>query len=232
MKKMFIGLAVGTIAMGSLGLATSATAYNQEAFGYSASHFLKPSQLPAEFKAKKGIQVSITEPSFKPFVCSTQGENGTEIDMATPLRTASGNYNIRNKNLELFINVSEFKTNVAAEKAFEKLSKDIKKCEGSTTGSWTDEDGTVYPYENSVTTGKIPAVTVVGVQSVFVNQNSNNAAAGGQPAYLSDSFNIYTLVNNVVISSQSSTGSALNLTAKQKKAMTQIANAMVTAWVD
>jgi len=231
MKKIFITLTAGFLAAGSLGFAAPATAYNQEAFAYSASHFLKTSQLPAEFKAKKGIQVSIGEPAFKPFVCSTPGNDGTEINMNTPMRNSNGSYNLRSKSLGLFINVNEYKSNVAAEKAFEKLTKDIKKCDGLTTGSWTDDDGTVYPYANSVTSGNIPAVTVVGVQSIFINQNSENAAAGNQPAYLNDSFNIFTLVNNVIISTQSTTGSALNLTPKQKKAMEKIANSMVTAWV-
>jgi len=75
-------------------------------------------------------------------------------------------------------------------------------------------------------------VTVTGVQSIFTNENSNNAASGDLPAYLNDSMSIFTLVNEVIITTTGSTGSALNFTAKQKKALIQVANDMVTTWVE
>ncbi len=130
------------------------------------------------------------------------------------------------------ISVNEYQTNVAAEKAFTKLSKDIKKCDGDYSGSWTSEDDMVFPYRNVVTSGKIPAVTVTGVESIFTNQNSENAAVGDQPAFLNDTLSIFTLLNDAIIMTQTSTNGALNLTAPQKKALEQVANSMVTEWVN
>ena len=74
-------------------------------------------------------------------------------------------------------------------------------------------------------------MTVTGVESIFTNQNSDNAAVGDQPAYLNDTLSIFTLLNDAIIKTQASTDSALNLTAPQKKALEQVANSMVTEWV-
>jgi hypothetical protein len=166
------------------------------------------------------------------FVCTSAVENGPEVELSKSIRNSFGFYEPRKDDLRLSITVNEYRTNVAAEKAFAKLTKDIKKCDGDYSGSWTSEDDMVFPYRNVVTSGKIPGVTVTGVESVFTNQNSDNAAVGDQPQYLSDTLSIFTLLNDAIIMTQASTGSALNLTAPQKKALEQVANRMVTEWVN
>jgi len=50
-------------------------------------------------------------------------------------------------------------------------------------------------------------------KAFFTNQNSENAAVGDQPAYLNDTLSIFTLLNDAIIMTQASTGSALDLTA-------------------
>ena len=240
MKKVFTGVVSSALVLGSLGLAANAAqAYDREAFARAASHYVSPKQLPKAFAARPGITVQIQElgrvgDSGKrgAFVCTSAVPNGPDVQMATSIRNSYAFYDLVKDNLGLMISVNEYRSNVAAEKAFAKLTKDIKKCDGDYTGSWTNDDGTVFPYQNIVTSGKIPAVTVTGVASIFTNQNSNNAAVGDQPAFLNDSLNIYTLVNDAIIMTQGSTGSALNLTGSQKKALEQVANQMVTEWVN
>jgi hypothetical protein len=90
----------------------------------------------------------------------------------------------------------------------------------------------VFPYRNIVTSGTIPGVTVTGVESIFTNRNSDNAAVGDQPACLNDTLSIFTLLNDAIIQTQGSTDSSSNLTAPQKKALEQVANQMVTEWVN
>jgi hypothetical protein len=229
-----VGVALsGLVVASSMTMAVApAQAYDREAAGYAASHFLSVSQLPKEFAAKKAMNISVTTPALKQYVCD-YGPLGNKIVWAgKPDLSTNAFYNPKGKGLSLDINVGQYKSNVAAEKAFSQLSKDIKKCDGTFTGSWSDENDNPVPYENVITSGKIPAVTVTGVQSIFTNENSNNAASGDLPAYLNDSMSIFTLVNDVIITTTGSTGSALNFTAKQKKALIQVANDMVTTWVD
>ncbi len=233
MKKIMTGLAGGALVLGSLGLApTAAQAYDREAFANAASSYVSPKQLPKIFAAKPGIGVQVQDSGKSgSYVCTSASTNGFDVQMSRSLRNSYAFYDVVEKDLNLLISVNEFTSNVAAEKAFAKLTKDIKKCDGDYSGSWTSDDGTVFPFQNIVTSGKIPAVTVTGVGSIFTNRNSNNAAVGDQPAYLSDSLNIFTLLNDAIIMTQGSTGSASNLTGPQKKALEQVANQMVTAWV-
>lgn len=233
MKKVFTGVVSGALVLGSLGLAsTAAQAYDREAFANAASSYVSPKQLPKIFAAKPFMSVQVQNSKNGSFVCTSASSTGANVQMTSSLRNSSAFYDIIERDLNLFISVNEFTSNVAAEKAFAKLTKDLKKCDGDYSGSWTSDDGTVFPFQNTVTSGKIPAVTVAGVESIFTNQNSNNAAVGDQPAYLNDSLSIYTLLNDAIILTQGSTESALNLTAPQKKALEQVANQMVTEWVN
>jgi hypothetical protein len=234
MKSIFTGLVGAALVIGSLGAAsTAAQAYDREAFAFAASHFLSPKDLPKAFAAKPAMSVQVMDSGRNgSYVCTSPTPNGPDVKMSRTLRSAFASYDVVRRDLNLFISVNEFKNNVAAEEAFAKLTKDIKKCEGNYTGSWTSDDGTVYPYQNIVTTGKIPAVTVAGVASIFVNQNSSNAAVGDSPVYLNDALNIYTLVNDAIINTQGLNSRAVNVTAAQKKSLEKVAFDMVTTWVD
>ncbi len=236
MKKMHkeVGVALsGLVIVGSMAMAmVPAQAYDREAAGYAASHFLDVSQLPKEFASAKTIDIGVTMPSTKQFVCDYGTTGNKEVRAGKPELNATAFYERKGRSLSLGVDVWQYKSNEAAEKTFRQLTKNIKKCDGTFSGSWPDENGNPVPYENLITSGNIPAVTVTGVQSVFTNQNSDNAASGDVPSYLSDSMSIFTLVNDVIITTTGSTWSALNLTAKQKAALIQVANDMVTTWVD
>lgn len=235
MKRIFTGLVGAALVIGSLGAAsTAAQAYDREAFAFAASHFLSPKDLPKAFAAKPAISVTVMDSGKSdPFICTSPTPNGPDVNMSRSLRFASVSYDVLRRDLGLAISVTEFTSNVAAEEAFAKLTKDIKKCEGNYTDSHTD-DGTVYPFQNIVTTGKIPAVTVTGVASIFINQNSNTfyASDTDRPAFLDDYMSIFTLLNDAIIMTRGINSSASNLTAPQKKALEQVANQMVTEWVN
>ena len=234
MKKIFIGVLSGALVLGTSGLAaTAAQAYDREAFAHAASHYVSPKQLPKLFASKPRMNVQVGDSgNISAFVCTSGVVNGPEVNLAKSIRNSFGFYEPLKSELRLAITVNEYRTNVAAEKAFAKLTKDIKKCDGDYSGSWTSEGDMVFPYRNVVTSGTIPGVTVTGVESIFTNQNSENAAVGDQPAFLNDTLSIFTLLNDAIIKTQASTDSALNLTAPQKKALEQVANQMVTEWVN
>jgi hypothetical protein len=231
MKKISAGIAVGALVLGSMGVATSvAQAYDKAGYGFAASHFLNAKDLPKEFASKPGASVAIGDSrSQGSFLCSNP-QLMTSFNLARSVLNANVSYTELNKNVNLFINVNQYRSNTAAEKAFAKLSKDIKKCDGSASGATTGQGGTSTPFTLVVTSGKIPAVTVTGVESVFTSQNASSPAVGTQPASLFDTYTILTLLNDVIISTEASTETALDLTSGQKKALEQIANQMVTTW--
>jgi hypothetical protein len=232
MKRVSAGIAFSALVLGSMAVATSAVqAYDKAAYAFAASHFLNAKDLPKEFASKPGATIAIGDSRGEgTFLCSKPQAEGPSYNIASSVLNANANYNEVNQNVNLFINVNQYRSNTAAEKAFAKLGKDVKRCDGSYSGATTDEDGTSYPYTLGVTSGKTPAVTVAGVESVYTNQNANNAAVGNPAAYLSDTYTIFTLLNDVIISTQTSTETALDLTPGQKKALEQVANRMVTTW--
>ncbi len=236
MKKFSAGITISALVLGSMAVATGAVqAYDKAGYGFAASHFLNAKDLPKEFASKPGATVSIGDSMRQgSFLCASPGPDDGSIpnsfNLAPSVLNANASYNEKNRSVSLWINVNQYRSNTAAEKAFAKLGKDIKKCDGSYSGASTDENGTSYPYTLGVTSGKIPAVTVAGVESVYTNQNANNAAVGNPAAYLSDTYTIFTLLNDVIISTQTSTETALDLTPGQKKALEQVANRMVTTW--
>jgi hypothetical protein len=233
MKKIFIGVLSGALVLGSSGLAaTAAQAYDREAFAHAASHYVSPNQLPKIFAAEPRMNVEVRNSGNSgASVCSSAFVNGPEVELAKSTRNSLAFYESRTSDIRLDISVDEYRTNIEAEKAFAKLTKDIKKCDGDYSGSWTSEDDMVFPYRNVVTSGKIPAVTVAGVASIFTNRNSESAAVGVQPAFLDDVLSIYTLVNDAIIQTQASNWGRFNITAPQRKALEQAANLMVTEWV-
>ena len=236
MKRVSAGLAVSALALGSMAVTTSvAQAYDKAAFGFAASHFLSAKDLPKEFASKPGATITIGDLMGEgSFLCASPGPDDGSIpnsfNLAPSVLNANVSYNEINKNVDLYINVDQYRSNTAAEKAFAKVGKDLKKCDGSYSGTSTDGNGISFPYTTAVTSGKTPAVTVAGVESVYTNQNVNNAAVGNPDSYLSDTFTIFTLLNDVIISTQASTQTAVDLTPAQKKALEQVANRMVTTW--
>jgi hypothetical protein len=112
------------------------------------------------------------------------------------------------------------------------MSKAVKKCDGRVDTSWTGLDGTVYPSDTLTTTGKVPRVTVAGVESVFINRDSNFDATLDNPASINDQRALFTLVNDVIIQSGFDIGTSKDLSAAQKKGLEKVAFDIVDFWLD
>ncbi len=233
MKAKFATIAaVGALVMSVSAVTLPAAAYDKEAYGYAASHFLEEKEISKVFKPKsKGFFVSINPSSFFSTVCGYGTGGNTEVKLAKGTIQSFATYELKSGTNNLSVNVTQYKSNVAAEKAFKAMSKSIKKCDGTVDTSWTSPDGTVYPSNTVTTTGNVPGVTVTGVKSVFIELDSNFAETADSPASVNDQRTIFALVNDVIIQSVFNSGSSKNMTAAQKKGLEKVAFDMVTSWL-
>ncbi len=233
MKAKFATIAaVGVLVMSVSTVTLPAAAYDKEAYGYAASHFLEEKEIPKVFKPKsKGFYVSISPSSFFNTVCGYGTGGNTEVKLAKGTIESFATYELKSGTNNLSVNVTQYQSNVAAQKAFKAMSKAIKKCDGSVDTSFTSPDGTVYPSNTVTTTGNVPGVTVTGVKSVFIELDSNFAETADSPASVNDQRTIFTLVNDVIIQSAFNSGSSKNMTAAQKKGLEKVAFDMVTSWL-
>jgi len=226
------------MAAGALVVSLSTTtlpvsAYDKGAYGYAASHFLSEKQIPKVFKTKpKGFYVSINPAGVPQPVCGFGAGEKTSVKLAIGLIEAFAGYELELKMNDLTVNVIQYKNNVSAEKAFLTMSKAVKKCDGRVDTSWTGLDGTVYSSDTLTTTGKVPGVTVAGVESVFINLDSNFDATLDNPASINDQRALFTLVNDVIIQSGFDIGTSKNISRAQKKGLEKVAFDMVDSWLN
>ena len=225
--------AVGALVVALSTATLPASAYDKGAYGYAASHFLNEKQIPKVFKAKsKGFYVSINPAGVSQPVCGFGAGEKTSVKLAKGSIEAFAGYDLKLRTADLTVNVIQYKSNVAAEKAFSTMSKAVKKCDGRVDTSWTGLDGTVYSSDTVTTTGKVLGVTVVGVESVFINLDSNFDATPDDPASVNDQRHLFTLVNDVIIQSGFDIGTSKDLSAAQKKGLEKVAFEMVDSWLD
>ena len=231
---LFTGIAaVGALALSFSALSIPASAYDKAAYGYAASHFLNEKQIPKVFAPKaKGFNVSINPVEYAQVVCGYGPGGKREVKLAKGIIESYAGYGLKVGMNDLSVNVIQYKSNVAAEKAFMSMSKLLKKCDGTVDTSWTDNDGTVYPSSTLTTTGSVPGVTVTGVQSVFIDLDSTFAATANSPASVNDQRKVFTLLNDVIIQSGYFSGTSKNMTSAQKKGLNKVAFDMVDSWVD
>ncbi len=233
MKAKFVAIAAaGVLVVSVSAVSVPASAYDKEAYGYAASHFLNQRQIPKVFKSKsKGFNVLTRQSSFHIPVCDYGPGENTQVKMTRGKIQSFASYPLKGLN-SLGVTVTQYEGNVAAEKAFTSMRKDIKKCDGTRDTSFTVPDGTFYPSNTVTTTGSVPGVTVTGVKSVFIDSDHNNDAAGDLRASASDQRTVFTLVDDVIIQSEFGSGTSKNITTAQKKGLGKVAFSMVDSWLD
>lgn len=205
-----------------------AQAYDREAFSYAASHMLAPNKIPASIGLNDTLSFTASD-GVEFYIC----RNGDKDIKVTPgIHTFNASYDSK-KGVEggLGISVNQYATSVKAIKAFGEVKKALTSCAGPTSGAQTFEGGT-DTWSRISTTGNVPAVTITGVSSLFFNINYSDVATGPDASeYSSDTYFVYTLVNDSIITTNYYTGSALNLPTKKRKVINQIAFDAVTAWL-
>lgn len=232
MKKSIIATFAAATVLSGMALAAPAQAYDRDAYAYAASHMLGNKQVVAPLTAKPNGYFN-AGPDSKSWLCQA---NEKDVNYPGGLYRFSINYqSTKKKQSGVNSHVEQFASATKAIAAFNSLKKGAKDCSGPTSGSnnYTDADGNTVTdtWSSLTTTGDVPLVTIVGVPSVFINTNYQDVSSDQDSPYSSDNYTVYTLVNNVIISTNYYSGSELNISAAERKAVNQTAFNAVSAWL-
>ncbi len=230
MKKTVVALLA--LGVASVGLAAPAAAYDRDAYAYGASHMIGYKDIPKSLNVKRGAFVNASAGSSV-FIC---GDDSKTVSFPGGEFNFSISYTGRGQTDGINVNVDQYASANKAIAAFDKLKAGLKRCEGESSGQenyGTDDAPSIDTWSRLNTTGVVPLVTVAGVESVFLNQNYQDVTTGEYPGtYTSDSYTVYTLVGDSIISTNRNTGSEINLSTKERRAVNQVAFNAVTRWVD
>lgn len=231
MKKFAAVVAASAVA--AVGLAVPAQAYDRELYSYAAGHMVGSSDIPASLKVRKGANFNAYPARGRTFLCQNPDNSKEPVEFTGGDYGFSVNYQGRGRDGGIGVTVIQYASSKQAIAAFDELRKGLRECAGAATGQETYDDGSTDTWSRLTTTGSVPLVTVAGVPSVFINQNYQDVVAGEYPTqYTSDSYNVYTLVNDVIINTNHYTGSEINLSTKERRAVNQVAFNAVTRWLD
>lgn len=212
--------------------AVPASAYDPEAYSYAAGHMITPKDVVKPLKVNSAGYFS-AGPDSSSFLCR---KDGKDVSVPRGESRYSIEYNAEDsKRPSVSVTVQQFSSSTKAISTFNKFKKAATTCAGATSGSdsWGGEDGTpvVEQWSSLTTTGKVPLVTIVGVPSFFINTNYEQVISDNASRFSSDNYAVYTLLNDVIISTSFSSGSELNITPAQRKAVNQTAFNAVDAWI-
>jgi hypothetical protein len=233
MRKPIAALAACIAVAASIAVASPAHAYDADAYAYAAGHMLKTGDLPAALgDFGPGMDFSASQPTGKVFLCFI-GEKQYSIPGGRFSFGAS--FYERRKDVVgngLIQTVAQYASAEKAISAFEALQKSIKNCKGTTSQTWTNDDGSVQTSSSLTTNGRVPGVTEVGVESLFVNQNYLTTSTSVQNRYASDTYTVYTLLNDVIISTSYTTGNLENIPTKLRAKVNEVAFTAIDRWLD
>lgn len=228
MKKLVVIAAA--VAVAGVGLAAPAQAYDRDLYAYAASHMVDYRDIPASLKVRKGASFYANPSTGKSYLC---GDDQKSVDYPGGKYNFSINYQGRGRDGGINVNVVQYESNEKAIAAFNALKKGLRECAGATNGQQTYEDGSTDTWSKLTTTGNVPSVTITGVPSVFLNLNYEDVVSGTfTDRYTSDNYSVYTLVNDVIINTGHFTGSELNMSSAERRAVNQVAFNAVTRWLD
>jgi hypothetical protein len=224
--------ALSTVAV-SLVVAAPAQAYDRDAYVYAAGHMVRSGDIPAalgDFGQRMSFNAS---PSGNTLYLCAIGEK--EVTAPGGAYSYSAYFNEPQKGgngNSLSTSVTTYASAQKAISAFETLQKRITNCKGATTQTWSDDDGTTETSSSLTTNGKVPAVTEVGVESVFVNQNYLSTSSDSSERYSNDQYTVYTLLNDAILSTTYNTGNLENIPTKLRKKVNEVAFVAIDRWLD
>lgn len=237
--KAFIALAaaVATAGITVLAVAAPAQAYDNKSYAYAAGHMISRADIPLNLgDFKKTIAFNGYSPNGPMLLCSIDGTGTTPSQSFTypagKLQFAANYSTKKGDGPSLSVTVNQYPNANAAIAGFGKAKANIASCTGTVTNSWTNSDsGTVSTYTTQTSNGVVPSVTTTGVESLFVDVNSDSSATGEEAPYQNDQYTVISLVDNVVISTTYYMNNVKNITTKKRKAINQVAFNAETAWL-
>ena len=219
-------------------VAAPAQAYDRGGYSYAAGHMIDRSDVPKILGAfKPGLAFNAYAPSGRTFLCSVPqaDANAPEVAQYFPggQATYAGSYSAKGKDApSIEVTVTQYASAQKAIAAYDALKKNLKKCTGTGSSTYTDPDtGSSTTYSTQLTNGVVPEVTTAGVESVFLSNNSLSATTPGDSKYVNDQYLVFSLFDDVVIGTQYFTNTNVNMTTKQRKAVNQVAFNAETRWL-
>lgn len=233
-SRLLLVPAVAAVVLGAA--APAAQAYDRDAYEYAAGHMIQASDIPASLGDFDSVLRFSAAPSFKSSLCylpsATEGDPGTDVYMRKGTLQYTASYD-RNTDGGPSINVqvTQYASAKAAISAFDALTKQVRRCSGTGSSTYTTEDGTAYTNAWSVSNAVVPMDTVVGVESVSVTQNNASINTGTDTGFRNDEYSVFSLVDSVVIETTLITNSTKDLTKSQRKAVNEVAFNAIGRWV-
>jgi hypothetical protein len=225
---------------GALGLAVlaaaPASAYPRDDYAYAASHMIGRSDIPAVLGAFKKDMIFSAFAGGRVLACDVPQADPTAPDVQVRYpggryAYGAGYFGRGNDAPSINIQVDQYATATAAIKAFRVLQKNIAKCTGTGTNTYTVPVGTTVTYSTQLTNGVVPEVTTLGVESLFVSSNTLSVSTPTDVRNVNDQYAVFSLFGDVIIQTQYYSSSTDNLTTKQRKAVNQVAFNAESAWL-
>lgn len=217
-------------------VAPGAQAYDREAYEYAAGHMIDRTDIPKElgqFDSRMGF---LANPGYTTFLCylpsTDPNQSGVDVTVGKSTYQYSASYNTKkDSGPSLSVQVLQYSDSTAAIKAFNTLKTAAKKCNGEGSNTWTDEDGNQSTSSWKVSTSTVPGVAVAGVASIGITQDNLSTGTSSDDKYLDDNYNVYSLVNDVIIKTSYYSNGPKNPTSAQRKAVDQVAFNAIGRWV-
>ena len=210
--------------------AAPAAAYDVDAYVFAAGHMLQSADVPKGLgNFGERMFFSANTGRSKLDLCSPKEGAPVFIRGGNAYYTANFSTGSDDSNF-LSETVITYASDSAAMKAFDQASKDLAACLGTQTGSWDDGSGTTYTYSSTTTTGKVPMVTVTGVESVFLNTNNVDGSSTSSSKELRDQYQVMTLVGDAIIVTGYERADDANVSTRLRKKVNQAAFNAVTRW--
>lgn len=235
MNRPFALLAATAIAASTIAVAPSAVAYNKDAYAFAASHMVESKSIPkalGTYRPAMFFNASGDRPEM--YLCSLKDGKDGNVRVRGARYAFSADYTntVRTSPRQVNINVYQFASSKAAITGFRAVEREAKRCTGSQSDSNTSGDGVTFSWTSNLQNGKVKGVTVAGVESVFINSDYANGSTDSDQKFLSDSYSVYTLVNDAIIVSLFINNNETTLTRAERRGANQLAFNAVTAWVD
>jgi hypothetical protein len=235
-KKRIAALAALTTIAVPLVVPAPARAYDRDAYEYAAAHMVTWGDIPAalgDFGKRMTFDASPSGDTLP--LCNIGKATYSAPGGRYVFSAAFDTYRkspAMGGDISLISSVVTYPSATKAISAFGSLKKAIKRCTGTTTQSWTDDDGVTQTSTSLTTNGRVPRVTEVGVESLFVNQNYLSTSSDGSDRYGSDNYTVYTLVNDAILSTVYSTGGLENIPTNKRTKVNQVAFTAIDRWLD
>jgi hypothetical protein len=231
MRRTSRALLAASLALGVVAAAPAVAAYDKKAYSYAATHMVEAKQIPKALGTyKPGIFFNASTGAQEIYLCSV---GDTDIRIRGAKMNFMAGYASKQDRSDKSVNVSvyQFASSSAAIKAFRALERESKKCTGKQADSSTSDDGVTYSWTKNVTNGKVPSVTIVGVESIFINNDYESGSSDSDEKFLSDTYTVYSLVNDAVVATSFYLDNASSLSKAQQRAANLLAFRAVGAWV-